>query len=138
MLTSQNYVPTILLVDDYPAGRLVGSLLIEHLGYAVETASSGLEAIEKVRNAVAPYMAILMDIQLPDISGFDVTQTIRVLEQEKNHHNIIIAVTAHIMAGDRKRCLQAGMDDYIGKPINPELLGQKLAALIQNPLQNLG
>jgi CheY-like chemotaxis protein len=120
---------TILLVEDYPAGMLVGTLMIEHLGYTVETAASGKEAVAKVRAATKPFMAILMDIQLPDMDGFEATQIIRELEKAKGYSSPIIAVTAHALAGDRDRFLKAGMSDYISKPIHPDILAQKLAAL---------
>ena len=120
---------TILLVDDYPAGIIVGTMMIEHLGYSVETATCGRDAIEKVREATRPFMAILMDIQMHDMDGFEVTKRIRELEQEKQYRTTIIAVTSHGLVGDRKRCLDAGMDDYISKPIHPIILEQKLAAL---------
>ena len=129
MTTLSPYSPTILLVDDYPVGRLVGTLMIEHLGYTVEGVSSGAEAIEKIRSATKPYIAILMDVQMPDMNGFEATKIIRKLEQEKGFSNTIIAVTAHALAGDRQRCLDAGMNDYISKPIHPDILAQKLEAL---------
>jgi len=108
---------------------LVSTMMIEHLGYAVETADCGLEAIEKVRVATRPFMAILMDVNLQDMNGLETTKIIRSLEQEKGFSNTIIAVTAHALAGDRERCLEAGMNDYISKPIHPDILAQKLAAL---------
>ncbi len=122
---------TILLVEDYPPGILIGTLMIEHLGYAVEIAECGLEAIEKVRAATAPFMAILMDIQMHGMDGFEATKNIRTLEQEKGYRNTIIAVTAHALAGDRERCLEAGMNDYISKPIHPDILAKKLAILAE-------
>ncbi len=123
---------TILLVDDYPAGLLVGTLMLEQLGYAVEPASSGKEAIEKVRGAPQPFLAILMDVNLSDMDGLEATKAIRELEQETGHISTIIAVTAHALAGDRARCLEAGMNDYISKPINPDMLAQKLAILAKS------
>jgi len=129
MFTSSPHLPTILLVEDYPPGMMVSTLMIEHLGYAVETASCGLEAIEKVRAATRPYMAIMMDVKMRDMNGFEATKTIRKLEQQKGYCNTIIAVTAHALAGDRERCMEAGMNDYISKPIHPDILAQKLALL---------
>jgi CheY-like chemotaxis protein len=120
---------TVLLVDDYSAGLLVGSMMIEHLGYAAALASSGPEAIEQVRAATAPFMAILMDVTMQGMDGFAATKAIRLLEKEKGYANTIIAVTAHALAGDRGHCIEAGMNDYISKPIQPEILAHKLAAL---------
>jgi CheY-like chemotaxis protein len=125
-LTSQG---TVLLVDDYPAGMLIGTLMIEHLGYVVEGVSSGSEAIDKVRASTKPFMVILMDVQMSDMDGLEATKIIRKLEQEKGYCNTIIAVTAHALAGDRERFLKAGMNDYISKPIHPDILAQKLAVL---------
>lgn len=129
MITSPSSPLTVLLVEDYAPGMLVGTLMIEHLGYAVETATSGLEAIEKVRGAKTAYMAIMMDVNMHDMGGIEATKTIRTLEREKGYSNTIIAVTAHALAGDRERCLEAGMNDYISKPIHPDILAQKLAVL---------
>jgi len=114
---------------------LVGALMIEHLGYSVETASCGADAVEKVRAATGPFLAILMDVKMRDMDGFEATKSIRKLEREKGYSNTIIAVTAHALAGDRERCLEAGMNDYISKPIHPDILAQKLAALAKNLLQ---
>lgn len=97
----------------------------------METATCGREAIEKVRASTRPFIAILMDVQMHDMDGFEATKIIRELEQEKGYYNTIIAVTAHAMAGDRERCLAAGMDDYISKPIFQDVLEQKLAVLTQ-------
>jgi CheY-like chemotaxis protein len=123
-------LPSVLLVEDYPASVLVGTLMLEHLGYVVETATSGQEAVEKVRAASRPFLAILMDVQMPGMDGFAAMQLIRKLELEKGYRNTIIAVTAQALAGDRERCLAAGMDDYISKPIRPDILAQKLTAII--------
>lgn len=122
-------LPSVLLVEDYPASVLVGTMMLEHLGYSVETAASGQEAIDKVSAASAPFMAILMDVQMPGMDGFTAMEHIRELDRKKGYRNIIIAVTAQALAGDRERCLAAGMDDYISKPITPNILANKMAAL---------
>lgn len=120
---------TVLLVEDHPAHVLIGTLVLEQIGYAVETATCGREAVEKVRASTQPFMAILMDVQMEEMDGFETTKIIRDLEVEKGHYNIIIAITAHAMAGDRERCLAAGMDDYLSKPIFQDILANKLAVL---------
>ncbi|MDP1670606.1 MAG: response regulator [Alphaproteobacteria bacterium] len=122
-------LPSVLLVEDYPASVLVGTLMLEHLGYTVDTACCGLEAIEKVDAASKPFMAILMDVQMPGMDGFEAMNIIRKLEREKGYRNTIIAVTAQALAGDRERCLAAVMDDYFSKPIRPDILKKKLAEL---------
>lgn len=125
------HLPSVLLVEDYPASIMVGTLMLEHLGYTVETATCGQEAVEKVRAASNTFMAILMDVQMPDMDGFTAMKLIRDLEREKGYRNTIIAVTAQALAGDRERCLAAGMDDYISKPISPDILKKKLNMLAQ-------
>jgi CheY-like chemotaxis protein len=69
---------------------------------------------------------ILMDVQMPVMSGYDATQAIRAMEQGTHRHIPIVALTAYVMKGDRESCLEAGMDDYLGKPIRP----QELAAVL--------
>ena len=120
---------TVLAVDDYPAGLMVLKMLLELEGYEVETAHCGLEAIEKVRAATAPYRAILMDIKMHDINGFEVIKIIRQIEAQKKYRNYVIAVTANAMSGYEQFCLDSGMDDYISKPINPAILAQKIASI---------
>lgn len=124
-------IPHILLVEDYAPGMLVTTLMIENLGYVVEAVSSGSRAIEKVREARSPFLAILMDVNMHEMSGFQATQIIRAIETEKGYSNTIIAATAYALSGDRNRCLEAGMDDYISKPLHPDILATKLAALAE-------
>ena len=122
-------LPSILLVDDYPAGLLVSTFMLEDLGYEVEAVNCGLDAIEKVQSRIKPFSAILMDVKMQGMDGFQTTKVIRSIEKAKGYRNIIIAVTAYAYKGDRQHCLDADMDDYISKPINPEILAQMLAAL---------
>lgn len=122
-------LPPILLVEDYPPGMRVSTMLMEYLGYQVEGVTSGEEAVEKIRHSTTPFMAIMMDVKMGDMDGLEATHIIRQLEGAKGFRNTIIAVTAHALAGDRERCLDAGMDDYISKPIHPDILAKKLAAL---------
>lgn len=120
---------TVLLVEDYEANILVTTTMLEFLGYSTDIARSGEEAMQMIKIKNKPYLAILMDVQMLDFDGFETTQLIRTLEIEKKYRHYIIAVTAHTLDGDRDRCLNSGMDDYMSKPINFELLGQKLADL---------
>lgn len=126
-------LPTVLLVEDYTPSLLLGSMMLEHLGYAVETASCGKEAIEKVACSTPPFLAILMDMKMYDMTGAEATSSIRQLDRERGMHHTIIAVTAHALTQDRERCLDAGMDDYISTPIHPDILAQKLSALVNSP-----
>ncbi len=118
---------TALVVEDYPANILVTTLMLEDLGYSAEVAKSGLEAIEKIAVRSKPYDVILMDVQMPEMDGLEATRRIRSLEKEKGFQHFIIGVTANAMAGDRERCIAAGMDEYIAKPVHPDVLEKKLA-----------
>jgi len=118
--------PRVLIVEDYEPNALVATLMLEELGYDVDTADSGEAAIERLRTAAEIYHAILMDVQMHDMDGFETTRRIRELEADQGRRHRIVGVTAHALAGDRERCLEAGMDDYLSKPIQPGLLAQKL------------
>ena len=114
----------ILVVDDAEMNRLVGKGLLESVGYEVDCVSSGDEAIEAVGSG--GYAAILMDCLMPVMDGYETTRRIRGLESPARD-TPIIALTAAAMNGDRERCLAAGMDDYVSKPINLEVLSSVLA-----------
>jgi CheY-like chemotaxis protein len=109
----------ILLVEDNPINRKLASTLLRKSGYQVDEVENGSQAIEAIKSR--PYHLVLLDVQMPDMDGFEVTQHIRSLEDSKRH-TPIIAMTAHAMRGDRERCLLAGMDDYISKPLDPQHL----------------
>jgi PAS domain S-box-containing protein len=110
----------ILLVEDNDINRQVAVEILEHAGFVVETASSGLEAIGRVADITSPLDALLMDIQMPEMDGFEATRNIR--ERLHNSTLPIIAMTAHVMEADRQNCFQAGMNDYVPKPIDPDQL----------------
>ena len=118
----------VLLAEDYKPNVLVASLILESLGYSCDVAINGVEVLEKIRTNRGKYAAVLMDVQMPDMDGFEATKIIR--EEEKAQdlpHLSIIAMTAHALEGDKERCLNAGMDDYISKPFAPQDLANKLA-----------
>ncbi len=107
----------ILLVEDVPINQKVALLQLAKLGYTAEAVSNGLEAIEALQRI--PYDIVFMDIHLPELDGYGTTRRIR---QEISHPTYIIAMTANAMQGDREKCLEAGMDDYVAKPVRqPEL-----------------
>ncbi len=109
----------ILLVDDSETNRIVATGLLKKLGYQADEAESGQAALSAL--AKTPYDLVLMDVEMPDMDGYEVTQQIRRPDSEVTDHEVpVIAMTAHAMAGDRKRCLDAGMSDYVSKPIRPE------------------
>ena len=111
---------TILLVEDNPVNRMVAERVLGKMGFQVDTAIDGSESIPMVN--ARRYDAILMDIQMPKMDGYTATSLIRDLPKDIGKHIPIIAMTANAMEGDRERCLQAGMDDYIAKPFTPEQL----------------
>ncbi len=112
----------VLLAEDNPVNQRVMIALLAKSGVRVDVAGNGVEAIEAVRSR--PYDLILMDIQMPELDGVQAARRIRELEGEMGHIPII-AVTAHAMKGDREKYLQAGMNDYLPKPINrAELLSK--------------
>jgi CheY-like chemotaxis protein/HPt (histidine-containing phosphotransfer) domain-containing protein len=117
---------SILLADDNVINLKVALRLLLQLGYKADTASNGLEAIRAVEQK--PYDVILMDVQMPEMDGLDATRRIRQRQQEPTppgHFQrpiVIIAMTANAMQGDREKCVAAGMDDYLPKPVRPEAL----------------
>jgi CheY-like chemotaxis protein/HPt (histidine-containing phosphotransfer) domain-containing protein len=140
----------ILLVEDNAINQEVASEILSSAGIIVETADNGRKAVEAVQKA--SYDAVLMDVQMPEMDGLEATRIIRKKEERSRvtsyelrvgeklseesepatrnpqpaTHIPIIAMTAHAMEGDREKCIEAGMDDYIAKPVEPEDLFSKL------------
>jgi PAS domain S-box-containing protein len=119
----------ILLVEDNLTNQKVAQLQINKLGYALHTVGNGQEAVDAMAGVNGPlYAAILMDCQMPIMDGFEATAAIRTSERMRAGLRIpIIAMTANAMQGDRERCITAGMDDYVSKPIAPDQLNKVLA-----------
>jgi two-component system sensor histidine kinase/response regulator len=114
----------ILLAEDNRVNQVLAVRLLEKRGHEVEVAGNGEEALEALDRQ--EFDLVLMDVQMPEMDGLQATVAIRKREMRSGRHIPIIAMTAHAMAGDKERCLDAGMDDYITKPIRPEQLGDVL------------
>ena len=116
-----------LLVEDNPINQILAVALLEGLGLQVEVANHGKEALKKLKED-APYELIFMDCQMPEMDGYETTYHIRNGECGADYQDIpIIAMTANAITGDREKCLDAGMSDYITKPIDTSILEQRIA-----------
>ncbi|RMH78188.1 MAG: response regulator, partial [Calditrichaeota bacterium] len=118
---------SVLLAEDNPVNRRLAVRMLEKLGHRVEVAENGKEAVEKWRQG--KFDVILMDVQMPEMDGLEATRCIRREEDQTGGHVFIIALTAHAMKGDRERCLTAGMDGYLTKPLKKADLEQALQHL---------
>jgi CheY-like chemotaxis protein/HPt (histidine-containing phosphotransfer) domain-containing protein len=110
----------VLLAEDNSINQKLAVVLLQKAGYSVDAVENGAQALEKVK--ANQYSVVLMDVQMPELDGLEATHLIREWEQSTGQHIPIIAMTAHAMAGDRERCLDAGMDDYVSKPLEPKVL----------------
>ena len=115
----------ILLVEDNPVNQRLAIRLLEKQQHQVTLAENGLVAVQKFE--AETFDVILMDMQMPIMDGLTATQRIRAFETYLGGHIPIIAMTANAMQGDRELCIEAGMDDYLSKPINASFLFEKLA-----------
>jgi len=123
----------VLVAEDTPVNQRLAFRLLERLGHTCVLADNGVEAVEAYRRE--RFDAILMDVQMPEMGGFEATAAIRELERGESRRAWIIAMTAHAMQGYRARCLEAGMDDYIAKPIRrPQLLAALARAVETQPV----
>ena len=120
-------LPVVLVVEDSPVNRVVAIGVLERCGYHAYAVNDGREALEAL--ASRHYDAVLMDCQMPEIDGYEATRELRRREQGQRH-TPVIAMTAHAMHGDRERCLEAGMDDYVTKPVRAQALAEALSRWI--------
>ena len=106
----------ILVVEDNPVNQHLAVRLIEKQGHSADAVPSGLAALAALEKE--PFDLVLMDVQMPEMDGFETSRAIRRREEQTGAHVPIIAMTAHAMQGDRERCLAAGMDAYVSKPVS--------------------
>ncbi|MEO8605888.1 MAG: response regulator, partial [bacterium] len=118
----------ILLAEDNAVNQLLAKRLLEKGGHRVAVAGNGSEALALLQYGA--FDVVLMDVQMPVMSGFEATTAMRLLERDSGAHVPIIAMTAHAMQGDEARCLAAGMDGYVSKPIRPQTLFDEIARLV--------
>jgi two-component system sensor histidine kinase/response regulator len=117
----------ILVAEDNAVNQLLAKRTLEKAGHSVVVASNGAEAVAALNREM--FDLVLMDVQMPVLDGFGATAQIREQEQKTGHHQSIVAMTAHALKGDRERCLAAGMDGYVSKPLrNSELFAAIEAA----------
>ncbi|QIF01086.1 PAS domain-containing protein [Roseimicrobium sp. ORNL1] len=126
----------VLLVEDGRVNQLVATRMLEDRGHAVSVANNGREALEMLSQE--SYDAIVMDVHMPELNGFETTAMIREQERESGGHLPIIAMTANAMKGDRERCMAAGMDDYVSKPVRSGELYRAVESFTTVPLSARG
>jgi PAS domain S-box-containing protein len=123
----------ILLAEDNAVNQRLAAHLLGDRGHHVTIANNGREALEMMEKRV--FDLALVDVQMPEMDGLQLTSAIREKEKDTSTHLPILAMTAYAMKGDRERCLQAGMDDYVSKPIDPRRLFEKIEGVFRAELK---
>ena len=132
VLEAQRHSTRILLAEDNPVNQAVALAMLQKLGYRADVVANGQEAIEALSRI--NYDLVLMDCQMPELDGFEATSLIRSSATPVLNHGVpVLAMTANAMAGDRERCLRAGMDDYLSKPVKKKELEQALDRWLSGP-----
>lgn len=122
----------ILLVEDNLINQTVLKRMLQKLGHLVTTADNGLIGLRALEEMNWAIDLVLMDMQMPELDGYETTKRIRAIERERGGHLPIVAATAHAMAGDAERCLNAGMDGYVTKPIQMDVLAAAIAKVVDH------
>ena len=130
MVPSEKVRGHVLVAEDNPVNQRVAAAMLERLGYRADVVGNGLEVLDALERI--PYAAVVMDCQMPEMDGFTATRLIREREGAARH-TPVIAMTASAMEGDRERCLAAGMDDYVSKPVRIDELSAALDRHIRVP-----
>ncbi len=123
----------VLLVEDNPVNQKLASKLLGKKGHHVVAVSNGALAVHQIVQNEIRFDLVLMDCEMPVLSGYDATRQIREYEKTTGRHVPIIAMTAHAMSGDRERCFAAGMDDYLAKPFDTAVLYRVLGKWAKSP-----
>ena len=121
----------ILVAEDTPFNQKFIQRLLDRWNHRATIVGNGKDALEALKKQA--FDVVLMDVQMPQLNGLEATRAIRVDEKETRHHIPIIAMTAHAIKGDRERCLEAGMDEYVSKPIDSEKLFDAIEKLTKDP-----
>ena len=122
----------VLVAEDNRVNQELARILLERAGHHVTLVETGTAAVDAVRRADPPFDVVLMDVQMPEMNGYEATRTIRSLDDPLRRRTPVIGLTAHAMQGDRERCLAAGMDDYVSKPIDPARLFEAMDRLTRD------
>ena len=115
------------MAEDNPINQRLATHILKNWGHSVVVAGTGRQTVAAWENE--PFDMILMDIQMPEMDGLEATRVIREKEKGTGRHTPIVAMTAHVMDGDRENCLTAGMDEYLSKPIRREELREAIEKL---------
>ena len=126
--TSQGSGLRILLAEDNVAAQLIGKKALEKAGHTVQVAGNGLEVLQWLEKE--QFDVVLMDVEMPQMDGLEATRAIRQREAKSGQHTFILAMTAYASKEDRVRCLQAGVDSYLAKPVSPDKLRDALSQLL--------
>jgi len=125
----------ILVADDNPVNQKVALRMLEKLGYEAVVVTNGREALEALETLACDL--VLMDISMPEMNGLEATLEIRRREQATGRHVPVIAMTEYALLGDREKCFEAGMDDYVSKPVQPAELAAAIGRQYGNSQDEL-
>jgi two-component system, sensor histidine kinase and response regulator len=126
----------LLLAEDNLVNQRLAVRLLEKRGHRVAVAANGVEVLAALKKE--SFDVVFMDVQMPEMDGMEATAAIREEEKGTGEHVVVIALTAHAMKGDREKCLAAGMDGYLSKPIRPQELDDVLENYLKNRQTKLG